>query len=270
MGLRSFLLTRLGPRERLVRRRGIRYRADVQDFVYRSILKTGAWEPRQTRTLIRLCEAHGVGAFLDVGAYFGYYAVHLARRFPRLRIVAFEAAPEAFARLQDHLALNDLADRVDARPFAVSDGTAATVNLDLFDDTRRGHTRVAGSGPEAAAPGPRVSVPATSLDAACPELRGGAVALKVDVEGHEAAVLRGARALLDGNTVVLQVELFPDRREAVLEDLLGRGFTCVRRIGDDHFLVRERDQVRPRDPASATLRPSSTDDAGTRKPRRSR
>lgn len=237
MGLRNLLLALTGGRYRRISRGGIDYRIDTRDFVQRSIIKHGAWEPRQTERLIALCEQRDVDAFLDVGAYFGYYAVLFAHRFPNLECHAFEATPVAFERLQAHVALNRLEQRVRLHPIAVSDGASDQVTLSVFDESRHGHSRIQPD-PQAGVL-ERVRVPAAPLDEIVPDWSGRSIALKIDVEGHELAVLQGAERLLGANRVALQVECFAANQPAADAWLTGHGFAAVGAIGADRFYVSD-------------------------------
>jgi hypothetical protein len=57
--------------------------------------------------------------------------------------------------------------------------------------------------------------------------------LKIDVEGHEAQVLEGARTMLAANSAVIQMEGYDDSASA---RLLGElGYVRLTRIGPDHY-----------------------------------
>jgi FkbM family methyltransferase len=139
---------------------------------------------------------------IDVGANVGAYTLLFAHWVgPTGRVVAFEPAPDAAAGLRRHLALNALASRVEVHEMAVSDrsGTA------FFD-------AVAASGSNAlvsAATASSLDVRTTTLDEFCSagDLRPRVV--KIDVEGAELSVLRGARRLLADPAVDIFVELHP-------------------------------------------------------------
>lgn len=124
-------------------------------------------------------------AVADIGAFIGLYTVAMANRVgPAGRVVAFEPNPVSFAALQAHLALNGLAGRVEARRLAVGDADAA-----LPFST--------GEMTAAVAARPRddtVSVRCVRLDGCWGEAP--LDVLKVDVEGYEEHVLRGAAGIL--------------------------------------------------------------------------
>ncbi|MFN3630727.1 MAG: FkbM family methyltransferase [Casimicrobiaceae bacterium] len=123
--------------------------------------------------------------FVDVGANVGSYTV-LAAGAAAARVVAVEPVPRTFDRLRRNVAFNRLEGRVNCHPVGLSaqEGVLRfsrdldTVNHVLADDEKI----------------PAVEVLVATLDAlldgAAPTL------LKIDVEGHDLAVLRGARHTL--------------------------------------------------------------------------
>jgi FkbM family methyltransferase len=152
----------------------------------------------------RVLAAQGVGLVLDVGANTGQYAGHLRAERYAGRIVSFEPAGAAFATLAA-AAQGD--SRWEARRCAVG-ATAGTLELRTYEDSRHN----SGLAPSPGRPMPPVqsveSVPVVALDALRDDAwtPADAIALKIDVEGLEGAVLDGAADLLTCVRVV-EIEL---------------------------------------------------------------
>ena len=118
---------------------------------------------------------------LDVGANVGSYTLLFAMwTGPEGRVFAFEPAPDAREGLRRHLALNDLADRVEIVPAAADDLA-----------------------------GQMIDVKTTTIDAFCQERNIRPDVVKIDVEGAEADVLEGARRVLAQPGVQAFVEFHP-------------------------------------------------------------
>ncbi|MBV8777617.1 MAG: FkbM family methyltransferase [Alphaproteobacteria bacterium] len=126
------------------------------------------------------------GVAIDIGANLGEWAVPLARAVGRAgHVLCCEPNPEVAAALRKTLAINNLA-QARVLPVAVSrsDG-AGHLRIDAHDS---GQSRLADSG---------ISVALRTLDAVVAESALKRVdLLKIDVEGHEAAVLDGAARTL--------------------------------------------------------------------------
>ncbi len=120
---------------------------------------------------------------VDVGANIGEVSIVLSQGVGSAgRVIAFEPHPRIFTFLTGNLALNKCAN---VTPKNLALGSEPGV-VRMSDDKRDDMNRVTTSG--------AIEVTCSTLDA---ELPGGAIAfLKVDVEGFELSVLRGARDVL--------------------------------------------------------------------------
>lgn len=126
--------------------------------------------------------------FVDVGANVGSYSV-LAAKVVGARVVAFEPIPAAHAALRDNLALNAIESHVELRRTCVGaepGEVRMTTQLDTTNHVIASTT--AGTGTRATIP-----VPVETLDGV---LHAAPFLLKLDVEGYEREVLRGAAATL--------------------------------------------------------------------------
>ena len=174
---------------------------------------SGGFEQAETEWL--LARVRPGTTAIDVGANVGMYTVPLAGAAER--VLAFEPAPDNVRRLEANLALNGLTNAT-VRGVALGERPGELL-LRLGDDPMfHSTTEVA----EQRGTGDEVRVEACVLDdewraAGSPEVS----ALKVDVEGGEPAVLRGATALLAECRPALLLEASTPERLAVLEEILG-------------------------------------------------
>jgi FkbM family methyltransferase len=145
--------------------------------------------------------------FADVGANVGSYTI-LAAVAVGTDVIAFEPGESALSWLVRNVELNGVIDRVEVRREAVG----AKSGMVFFTSGLDTMNHIAPDG---------VAVPIAMLDMACkkaPSL------IKIDVEGFEADVLRGAREILSSPAAqAVIVELNDD---AAAEFLKGFGFTC--------------------------------------------
>lgn len=143
---------------------------------------------------------------IEAGANAGAYAVLFGQWVgPSGRVYAFEPDPRAFAALADHVALNGVADRVVPIGAAVVE-QPGNVRLQLAPSS--GLSRVAGTRDDVTE---SVDVDGVSIDEFCARLNITPALLKIDVEGAELGVLRGARRTIAaaGPALHLFVEMHP-------------------------------------------------------------
>lgn len=161
-----------------------------------------SWNPEEYEAF-RAAVKPGATVF-DIGANVGAYTLLFAQwAGPSGKIVAFEPAPASVAGLRRLVALNGLRDRVEIVEAAVSGavGTAA-----FGSDGSSGANALV----DAAQSGRAViTVPTTSLDAFCDTRGLRPDVIKIDVEGEELEVLRGARRTLSLPSVQAFMELHP-------------------------------------------------------------
>ena len=182
-------------------------RGPLQGWWWRAgVLAHGCWlgsyEREKQEHLARLVRPGDV--VYDVGANAGYYTL-LASRLagPAGRVVAFEPVPLNLARLRAHLRLNHVANATVVEA-AVSD-VEGDARFTTTDCTETGHIAAADPDPHAVG---ELEVRLVSIDArvAAGEIPPPDV-MKIDVEGAELGVLRGAERVLRAHRPRLLVEL---------------------------------------------------------------
>lgn len=169
------------------------------------------------------------GVAIDVGANVGAYTLLFGQWVgPRGRVVAFEPQPEIFAGLSAHVRLNHLDAVVTPVMAAVGD---RETTADLVVSGTAGESRLAGTLADGtsrfASSDETLSTTLVTLDRYCAREGLRPDVIKVDVEGWELAVLRGARGLLERHpAIALFVEMHPSiwpllgiSREDVLAEL---------------------------------------------------
>ena len=192
--------------------------------------------------------------FLDVGANVGSYTV-IAAGAVGARVMAVEPIPSTFAYLSQNIALNDLSSLASTKCMGLSDHAGAvrftceldTVNHVLADDEQL----------------PSIEVPITTLDTLIGEEI--PIMIKIDVEGHELSVLKGAERTLNAArllAVVMEINGSGARYgvsdETLVDRMRSHGFEPYaydpfdRRLidsslaGGNTIFVRDRKQVEER------------------------
>ena len=200
------------------------------------VLEVDPTDDLQVLMLLGMYDRHVLGALrqhsrpgaivVDAGGHIGYFSLHAARGVGDTgEVHAFECDPRILPRLKENLALNR-AKQVHLSELALSDSIGelelglgkiamSTIHSGLTDGTQK------------------VVVPARPLDDYLAERRVDLTRIsliKVDVEGAEAAALRGMRRTIEGSDAAVIVEVDParairagDKPEEVFELLDGFG-----------------------------------------------
>lgn len=187
----------------------IRYRVSPGDYVGMPLYWQGArgYEPETFARLGDLVD--GASCVYDIGANTGLYSLVAARRWPRLAVVAVEPNPQSFARLADNITLNGLGGRVTAVPAAIS-AREGPVTLHVPPGTNALSATLAADGAADALPGHRPVVVTGLTMAVLAARHAPPDAIKIDAEGHEAAILEGMAGLLAARRPRLLVEVLDD------------------------------------------------------------
>lgn len=197
----------------------------------------GMYEAPLARFFIRSLRPDSV--VLDIGAYIGQYTLLAAKYASAGRVIAFEPHPISYQRLQAHVACNRLgnvcilhqaAGQIPGRlPLALSE-------------------QASDSGFSSGWSGETIEVEVVPVDEVVRQMNLKRVdVIKVDVEGAEGQVLRGAHETLARFHPLLIVEIdrhreqaFGDAPEAILGYLQNLGYT--------HYLLRRHRLIPVGDP----------------------
>ncbi len=128
---------------------------------------------------------------IDVGANIGVYALPWAAANPDVAVHCFEPNPAVRERLGRNVALNRLSARIRLHPEALSDHAGRAELYGTDDMSSLSKTVQLGSGQDIA-----TQVPLARLDDLFEGQEPPISLVKIDVQGHELEVLRGARQLL--------------------------------------------------------------------------
>jgi FkbM family methyltransferase len=190
---------------------------------YQQYLRTNAGE-REIRYIGNIIPKGTL--VIDVGVHLGFYSRHFARFAPQ--VLAFEANPESAraaslmlpARVKvENIALSDADSTVDLRvPLEGGGGAEAALG------TLAPSNRLAGATFKS------IQVTARRLDSMTLPKTG---LIKVDVEGHEEAVLKGAQGIIERDRPNLMIEI----EERHNEGAIPRVFDRLARLGYQSYIL---------------------------------
>ncbi|AZM96622.1 FkbM family methyltransferase [Vreelandella venusta] len=204
--------------------------SDASGDRYKMTLKQ---EPLQPFLFLSFLEFAQAEAVLDIGANVGVYSLLSTLSDSVEKVYAFEPDNDAYEQLKKNALLNSLSDKLIASNSPVSDkigvlrfgthlpmsGVNSVVdssihNPKIFKDTK--------------------DVKSVTIDSLT-SLKGKVLGLKVDVEGHELNVIRGAKEVLLSSPAFIQIEHYAgDNIDHELEEL---GYFRFFVAGHDHYFT---------------------------------
>lgn len=206
---RILLGSRLGRRDLLVNGRHGRFMVpSAHEAIGFHLLVDGVYEARSVRFVLDRLRPRST--FADIGANIGVFTVPAARKVgTEGRVLAIEASPTIVRYLKENVSLNALAN-VRVKHCAATDRNAEAVCFYEAPVDHFGMGALAAQFASCATP-----VPARRLDRILREEGIEQVdVVKVDVEGYEAAVFRGAELLLTSRVPPIILFEFCDWAEA--------------------------------------------------------
>jgi FkbM family methyltransferase len=198
------------------------------------------YEPVQIYFLTQLALRMEVRSFYDVGANIGSYSMAMAQLPSIERVHAFEPTPTLHVELAENARKNDRAAKITLHQVAISEETGS-VDFAVINNYSGANGVAATLIHDSASIGRTITVPTSSLDDIIKTtggLRDGPCVVKIDVEGHELAVLKGAGSLLQSHCV-FQIEVYPSQieDEMVQSFMRDHGYRCFWKIGADQYYM---------------------------------
>jgi FkbM family methyltransferase len=206
---------------------GVRFQFDLRPWGQKFAYYYRTWEEDEIRTLRSLYRG---GWFVDVGSSLGLYVVCMADRVRAAggQIGSIEPVPFNVERQRRNIALNGIDDLVEIAPLAVG-AQEGRVFLALDPLHADNNAFVAEAG--------EIEVPLVTLDALVTHRQWSPIgALKMDVEGYEAAVIAGARQTIAREMPIILAE-FNRERMAINGFTMDESWTFLAGLGYEAFVL---------------------------------
>jgi FkbM family methyltransferase len=219
-----------------------------------------AYDIHTDRALTALIGCSNV--FLDIGSNIGLYAVYAGVKFPQVKTVAFEPIPAIWEKNRAFHRANKLSDQNTLKiAFSDKDGPQK-IYLPILAGIEEEQTATLNekSWQAHAEKVEAIEIQCLTLDsfAANTQLPPGPCCVKIDVEGFEAAVFRGAKKFLTGRRPWIVCEILPcekyDPVTRTMHNDNGETLTLLEELGyvpyvvasEGFFRMSHEDFSRPR------------------------
>jgi FkbM family methyltransferase len=217
----------------------------VQGYIY----YFGVWEPNLTAFISSRLKNNSARTFVDVGANVGYFSLLAASHLIRGHVVAIEAFPSIFQKLENNIKLNEHKN-IRLLPYAVTDKRRDILMFHAGEGNEGATTSVAGKFESEP-----IRVPGNSLINLLTEdeIRNIKI-IKIDVEGAEYSVVMGMAELIKSLPIDAEVviEITPSayskgQLAEVFDIFKAAGFFpyCLENPYDPGYYIENSLPVRP-------------------------
>lgn len=202
---------------------------------------TERYEPIQPYLFLSFLEFSGADVVLDVGANVGLYSLVSTIASKVKFVYAFEPDDAAYTELLNNIRVNSLEDIIKPYQVAVSDAEGK-VCFGSHSPMSGVNGVIVTSIHDHAVFTEKRDVAAMMLDQ-LEDIKGKVLGIKIDVEGHELEVIKGALELLASSPAVIQVEHYVG--SGIDEALNKLGYFSFFIAGQDHYFTNIRNFSHP-------------------------
>lgn len=160
------------------------------DIGHQYLAFTGVYESNLTKKILAI-KAETTGVMVDVGANYGYYSLLWADNVRKNKTISFEASPKNLNALAHNIKLNNLGSQIILEKLAVSEKTGK-LHFDMGPEDQTGWGGISFSANGISI----IEVDAVSLDHYFDKINEQIQILKIDTEGADYFVIKGAKDLI--------------------------------------------------------------------------
>jgi FkbM family methyltransferase len=169
---------------------------DAADQYFRGFVKSGEYADDITPFLAAIIRPHHI--CFDVGANIGLTSMFMAGVDRSVKVTAFEVAPRTAGFLEENVRRNGFAEQICVERLAISDEVGFADLVEIPSSASASYLKCGSEEHPLAVGLSSTTVPTTTIDVFVEQRMISRLdLLKIDVEGHESAALRGAGATLE-------------------------------------------------------------------------
>jgi len=192
---------------------------DLRHLIDRRFFFHKAYEDELFKPLSTIIKNYKVDYFFDIGSCWGIYSLRLAKKFSNLDIIAYDPIKRNIERLKNSIIKNKISN-IHALKIAVGD--------------KKGFVTLGAT--ETYSPNYEINEKNAVITEKCEidtldnlhnDIKDKFIVLKIDTEGFEFNVLKGAKELILNNKVFCQIEIKNDNYQQVFSFLKKNNFKLV-------------------------------------------
>ena len=211
---------------------------NLNNPIDRKIFLKKKYEEENIFFLKELIKKNNINYFFDIGAHMGFYSLNMASTFPQLSIASFEPIESNFNQLKSNIKLNNWESKIKAYKKILSN-KSEKMKMWVLKKNKSGGFSVYDEKDQEIK---KYDANKISYEFSYSErlddiykIKNEKIALKIDVERHEKYVIMGAEKILNENKVILQIELFDQKKQEVESMLKKMNFYFIKSNKKDNF-----------------------------------
>ena len=213
----------------------INFILNLSNPIDREIYLKGSYEKKQLDLVLSLIDKYKMNYFIDVGAHMGFYSMIIAKK--DLFVYAFEPIKGNYNQLLNNRDINNFKN-IEIFNFALSD-ERKNIKMWVPDKDKTGGYSVYNENDEEIKnyENEKINIEDGKSEKGDEfiKIKGQKIVVKIDVERHELKVLNGIKDLLTNNKIILQIEIFNNRKKKIFDYLKRNDFNFIEVIKNDHY-----------------------------------
>lgn len=213
---------------------GVNFEIDINDPLDRELFFYNSYEKEQISYLEKIIKQKKINFFMDIGANFGIYSLVISKKFPKIKVLSFEPIKESFIKFKKNIQLNKKINNIKVYNTGLS---SKKENLNMSAVIKNNYVQLGGFGvrkkdEEKSSDNFYFQKYGFQKGDKFIKFKNKRIAFKIDVEGHELAVLNGLKKSLNNNKSILQIEIFDNKFKKTHAFLKNNNFRQIHKITD--------------------------------------
>lgn len=201
----------------------------------REIYLKDYYEKNQISLLEKEIDKNNIDIFIDIGAHMGFYSINLSKK--KIKIFSFEPIKKNYNQFKENILINKI-ENIKSFNCALS-SKKSTIKMWVPDENKTGGFAIFNIHDEALKKYKRNQIHSEYSKADLGDnllnFRQKKIAIKIDVERHEEEVIMGITKLLKNNNIIIQIEIFDERKEKIFKIMNNRKYFLFNSVENDYF-----------------------------------